>query len=569
LPFIDLYVVRHSLSGLIGLLGIFFAYLIVKDIAGWRAAIICVLIFALSPRYVGHVLNNPKDGPFAAFYVMSLWGIFNLIRKMPKPTLKDMILSGICIGLPFSVRAGGFLTFAYFGLFMGIEWLLRHNLKPFSDKALKEIPPFARVLIIAGIAGYVIGIILWPYALIAPFSNPFKALTEFSNFSTQIMQVYDGMRIMSNNLPPEYIFNWMWMTIPTVVIAGFFLSPLTIFKNHKQYEMKFIGFVAFALVFPIAYILYKDSNLYGGWRHVLFVYPPFVILAAIGWDGLVRMLKKPTLQYAVIGAIGVLSLYPLQWMVLQAPHYYVFFNVVNGGLQKAHGQYETDYYLNSIRPLTEWFMEEVYDDLDKSEQVVVRSNKLNIMVYYLPEEDIESETLKAGYLKYRTRSQRDWDYFIHTSGYIEPVMLRNGAWPPDHCIYVEKAAGVPLGAVIKRPSKDDLYGFQALKRNQVDSAIYFFEKYVALDQSNEFVLANLANAYLAKQDAQKAYEYAQQTIALQPNNPTALDVLMRLAVAGIQPQQILATFNQIANDLPGDHTGNFYLGQYYQNAGDI
>jgi apolipoprotein N-acyltransferase len=72
------------------------------------------------------------------------------------------------------------------------------------------------------------------------------------------------------------------MTIPVAVIVGLILFFILLWKDKKNYFYYFIIF--FTFFFPISWIVYSNANVYGGWRHSLFAYPPMVVAAGLGFN---------------------------------------------------------------------------------------------------------------------------------------------------------------------------------------------------------------------------------------------------------------------------------------------
>ena len=101
--------------------------------------------------------------------------------------------------------------------------------------------------------------------------------------------------------------------------------------------------------------------MYGGIRQILFTLPCFVTIAVIGYqwfgDLLVRLNKKLQLLPTLI-ALALLAM-PTKFILANHPVSYSYFNEIYGGTAKAYGEYEMDYYLASLRPSAEWFLENV------------------------------------------------------------------------------------------------------------------------------------------------------------------------------------------------------------------
>jgi asparagine N-glycosylation enzyme membrane subunit Stt3 len=98
----------HLCGALIGFLGGVAAYRIGSLLGGGRAGFLGALFLILTPRYYGHIFNNPKDIPFAVFY---LWRIFWIMRGMGAlPTVPRNWIwkTGLAIGLTLGRYSKGF-----------------------------------------------------------------------------------------------------------------------------------------------------------------------------------------------------------------------------------------------------------------------------------------------------------------------------------------------------------------------------------------------------------------------------------------------------------------------------
>ena len=88
--------------------------------------------------------------------------------------------------------------------------------------------------------------------------------------------------------------------------------------------------------------------------------------------------------------------------------------------------------------------------------------------------------------------------------YISPFQLRNNIWPPENAIHIIYADKVPVGAVLKRKSKDDYYGYLALNEGRNKLAVDYFEKALKIDDRDEMIFYNFAAALFNDGQYQKA-----------------------------------------------------------------
>ncbi len=444
-PAADPYNIRHALNALMGALTIAAASLLARRLGGWGAALATAWFLALSPRFIGESMNNPKDIPFALGMTLGFSAILRFLESFPVVRWKSAVWMALAIGFAISIRIGGLLLIPYIAAGAGLYYLLRWR----KTHALTHtaVLRFAGVAALSSAVGYGIGLLVWPYALQAPLSNPFTALAEMSQFSVGIRMLYDDRMIMSNEVPWYYIPKWIYITSPIVVLALFSASPALPWLDRRLPKAPVL-FLLFATFFPVVYVIYKHSPLYDGWRHLLFVYPLMAVLAALVLRAVVARIEKPALKLAVVGAVVLGLCLPLRWMVANHPHDIVYFNELQGGTAGAYGYYETDYYMNSMKPAIRR-LDALAGLQTATDSLTIATNCIEPVQHYLAR---LNPRLKPAYVRYRERHQTAYDYAIFYTRFIEKEQLQNGYFPPDNTIGTVDADGVPLAAILRGDS---------------------------------------------------------------------------------------------------------------------
>ena len=120
--------------------------------------------------------------------------------------------------------------------------------------------------------------------------------------------------------------------------------------------------LGFAWLFPIAYLLWIQPNLYDGGRHFLFVVPPMVCLAALSVEWLCRLFEQRGAirlrnLILLLASFSVIPTALSMWRL--HPYQYLYFNTVSGGLPDAYMRDETDYWGLSHKEAAEWLNEYV------------------------------------------------------------------------------------------------------------------------------------------------------------------------------------------------------------------
>lgn len=507
----DYMALRHAINSIVGWLAILFVGLFAKRVAGWRAGVFAIIIMIVSPRFIGHSFNNLKDVPFAAASMMSIYYIVKFLDQLPKRKYSTMIMLALSITFAIDVRVGGLIVVAYFALFALVYYFWKH-------KTLKK--EFSKVLLWSiGIVlvGYFLSVLFWPYALVAPIDNPISTLKGMTNFNVSLRQIFEGQAQWSDVLPWYYTPKFILMTIPLVVIAGGILGIIMMFRNKKDWFYYFV--LIFTFLFPIFWIVINKSNVYGGWRHAIFTYPPLVALSALGINALVDSINNKHIKIVVIASFGILCINPIAHYIRNHPYEYVYFNTLSGGMNKAYGNYELDYYYHSLREASEWVKENAKKDkLTKGDKIVVGCWHLKPINYYFRH---DTNKFQTSFIRYYERGESDWDYAIVCNTGVSPEQIQNGTFPPKNTVFEIKVDGKPICIVLKREDKSDLMGFELKSNGKLDEAVPFFQTAIQKDPKNETALINLSEIYLRKNISDSVEILTNQILKFNPKSENA------------------------------------------------
>lgn len=517
--------VRHMFNSLFGAGLFIFTGLLAKHFGGWRAGVFAFIFMALSPRIFGESMNNPKDIPFAFANVFFLYYLMQYISTFgnTKAQWKNALLMGLGFGMATGFRIGGILMIPYTFLFLGVYFLwnaeFQNKVKANTSQAFKIV---AANLALTFALGYIIGIIFWPWALQEPLSRPLEALEAMTNRQVPLRMLYKGEYIMNTEVPNTYTLNWIFISSPIFILISFLISAILIKPLSKKYRKEDLFLLFFTLIFPISYAVYKDSVLHDTWRHFFFAYPGMVILAALLSHYFVeKFAAQKTIQYATIAVIIIGMSLPFIWMLKSFPNEYVYFNEFAGGIKKAFGYYELDYYQNSGKQAADWIKKNAKS---KDGKTIVASDLSQVFRYFQQ----DTNKFEAPYCSYKLRDTKDWDYYITYSRYQPISQLEAGTWPPANAAHVIYVEGVPISAVLERKTKLDMAANKAFELQKLDTAFLLYQKAVNIDASNDAVLVKYATTFAMKGDIQNALMVLDQAIKINPDNPSIYNIQMQI-----------------------------------------
>lgn len=331
--------VRHGLNAVFGWLGILACYVLARRLGGPMAGLLAMILLAVSPRYWGDAMNNPKDLPFATCATAALAVMAGIPARYPFLTLGRVLSLGVAIGLALSVRPGGLLFIAYGGVVVAVQ-VLRS-----SDYAPRHLMITCGLCVLVAVLAMTVPVPFWPWLLQRPYVGIFEAMGEVSNFDWPTTTIFEGVDVNSTRLPWSYVPIWLLYTTPPVILVGVMLAGVTLVRA-RRYGWGALGLLAAAL-FPIAYVIVQQSTLYDGIRHLLFIVPPIAALAALGWRAAIEA-KRPAIRVVSLLVLVVGVMEPIHFSLREHPNQGVYFNGLLGGPRRAFGRFELDYWGNCL-----------------------------------------------------------------------------------------------------------------------------------------------------------------------------------------------------------------------------
>ena len=319
----DIHLTRHILSHLFFILGGFFCYRLAYRLFDNRlVALFALLLYLLHPRLYAHSFFNGKDIPFFSMFIIALYLVERAFRRN---TVGAFVLCGVGVGILADIRVMGVALFPAVLAMRGVDFGLA-----------AEWTERRRIMLTGG--GFILAAIVtlyaaWPYLWGDPGGRFVESFLRFSAYEQEVEQLFRGQWI-GEEVPPDYLPVWVSVTTPpatlllglvgAAVLAGQGIAhPRSIFGNTRQ---RFAWLLLACFMLPVMAVILLESNLYGGWRHMFFIYAPGCLLAACGLGWLLRALPAGYLRAGVVGVVGVgAGLTVLQMMQLH-PYQHIYFN---------------------------------------------------------------------------------------------------------------------------------------------------------------------------------------------------------------------------------------------------
>lgn len=451
-------------------------------------------------------------------------------------------------------------------MYAGLKFIEHIGFKQFTSLKWKGFGALFIATITIGLGSYLLGISPWPYGIDQPFTNPLEALKEFTNYSVSLRQLFEGKLYDSDMLPLYYLRKYLLITTPMAVMFGLGCFALLVYSNRKHFTNE-IFLILFAAIFPIVYIYIQKSQVYGGIRQILFTLPCFVTIAVVGYQWFGNLLSRLNKKLQLLPSLIALALLvmPTKFILANHPVSYSYFNEIFGGTAKAYGEFEMDYYLASLRPSAEWFLENVARKHPEKKYEVLTYGMDHVKYYCRNDKNVH-----VGYSRFDDRSSKDWDYCIFYNAYFDKSRLNSGEFPPKGTVYQQMVDGVPAGLVIERPSHDDFKGIKAIENDTAYAqAAILLENYLKIDPARSEVRFYLSSAYIGMGNIEKAILAVKEARKYYPEYSRACFAQFQYLMDVKRYDEAIEVVSQYLDSRPRDGEAYLMKAQAQMSKGDI
>jgi hypothetical protein len=350
------YLVRHFFNHLIFLISNFYFFLLVKEkFNNWIYGIFGCLFLFLSPRIFAESFYNQKDILFLSLFIINLYYAIHFLKS---PSLKNSFLFSLTTALAIDIRIMGIIIFPIIVFFTYLKYLKNKKFKIFKGTcAYLILFPFMTIL-------------FWPYLWESPFIHFGQIFKILSSYTSVGYNYYFGNYYESSNLPWHYVFVWIGITTPFFYLLLFIIG----FANHtikiKQRifdtsndhglnnllggEKELQDHIYYLLfIIPILLVIFLNSTLYNGWRHLYFIYPCFLLISLKGLHLInLKYFKKRNLQFKILVVVFLIPIAVV--MIKNHPHQNVYFNFLAG--KNVQANFELDYWGLSNKQALEYIL---------------------------------------------------------------------------------------------------------------------------------------------------------------------------------------------------------------------
>lgn len=421
----------HFLYFIMFQVGVVSLYFLVRRWVGDVAAFGTALLFSTQPLLLGHAFMNPKDTVLmslmiadavlglhlmdreeTSFQVAGRW-LPDAVRSFFRQFLHlDIWVAGILLGFSSAVRIVALLVGAI---------LLGYILVSRKWQMLPRL--FAYGLIALGIM-----FLLWPYLWADPPGRLAEVLYNSANYPGVHLTLFRGSIVEASQTPRLYLPVLMPIQLTEPVLLLILVGGFALLKKIRW---DFLVLFIIWFVLPVLAIIGMRMHLYNNFRQLFFVLPPLFLVAGLGLDWLLALVRRPIVRALIVFLIVLPGLYA---NVALYPYQYIYYNQLAGGLRGAYRVYELDYWNLAFREA------QTYINQNAKENANIYAGGAKQCAQTFARPDLVFNALGG-----RRSDWKDYDYIIVTTAGNADEKLRGLP-----TVFVIEREGVPL-VYVKKP----------------------------------------------------------------------------------------------------------------------
>ena len=468
----DIFITKHLISAIFGWLLILYLSVLMRLAYNWRAAFFTAFFLFISPRFLGYSISNLTDVTFAFGFVFTISQLYYFCREIPVIRIYRVVKIVLGMLIALSTFNAGFVLIHFLFVFALLNFFIYNPIRKFfTIEYLKSLGTLLIILVsITGVIylTHAIGTHFLVKSLVSP-REAFSLLTV--NYPVAENQLFAGKIIGPDNFPSRYFIQFLFITIPVVVLIGFVFFFVFIKSAVRTLKPYSIFIFLYAFFFCILKVHDNYMNPDTMWAIYFAIYPLFMLMAAGGVENAMRSINDVYTNTVVIGLIALFSILPIRHTAFNQPLTFIYFNELSGGIHNAYAKYTIQYDNEANKLSAQWLKEHIRlhnwaGDPDYVWQVATNGNQACDLFF----EHDSNITLQ--HLPYHA-TDTTWDYYISFCNDVPATLLRNGLWPLDSTIEIFRLENLPVAAIYKNRYREQQRAIlDSIAQAQSDSLLH-------------------------------------------------------------------------------------------------
>jgi MFS family permease len=269
-------------------------------------------------------------------------------------------------------------------------------------------------------------ILFWPYLWPDALGRLLQSISISASFPNVHIVLFKGVLFNASDIPNSYVPVLLLVQLTETTLL---LILVGAFALLKKVRWDFVALVVVWFVLPVAVMILAGVNLYNNLRQEFFIFPPLFLMAGLGLDWLLRLVRRPAIQCLVIFLCVLPGLYA---NVTLYPYQYIYYNQLVGGISGAYRNYELDYWGLAIKDAQDY----VNQNAGKAANIYVDKTKHAAQIFARPD---------LVFNAFGGKNWKSYDFIV-----VSTAQNSDERFAAFQTVFVVERDGVPL-AYVKKP----------------------------------------------------------------------------------------------------------------------
>jgi hypothetical protein len=193
----------------------------------------------------------------------------------------------------------------------------------------------------------------WPFLWQDPIDHWMDSLVLMVKFPWPGRVLFNEHFYDPDKLPLAYLPTLLniQLTEPLLILIYLGLILLIISIYRKRLKLDLFLVLVVGAILPLTVLVLSHATMYDNFRQILFLLPPFILLAGLALDWIFSFINPIVLRLALLIILALPGIYAI---IQLHPYQYIYYNSFVGGTGGALRKFELDYWFTSFHEAALW-----------------------------------------------------------------------------------------------------------------------------------------------------------------------------------------------------------------------
>lgn len=309
------------------------AFFLLRQVFDTPLALLAYLLITFDPFYFSLSRLLHLDGLLTSFIFLSLSALLYYLLAGKKTTA--LLLSGAAAGFACLSKSPGMFLIPFTVLLVTLD-----HFRDRGNGTAINWSSWLRSILIWGLAGGMVFTLFWPAMWLDPIGTV-KAI-----FSLAATYAEEGHLHLFYGQVGRVTFPWwyypitfLWRTTPVIILGLLAMIPGIVCQWRDLDQPRIRGAIVVLLLYIVLFTAFMQIGEKRFDRYALPIYPPLILLAALGWDSIYRVaagkftcISKHIIYYSMLALVVAAQ---AAFLFSTSPYFISYYNPWMGGTSAA------------------------------------------------------------------------------------------------------------------------------------------------------------------------------------------------------------------------------------------